>query len=118
MDITRTGNKSVLPEIRPVDYLESWEFGNGETPIRPMVSEQSNPSLRHQSGSEGRGGSYDGNANMTCKSCLFMDCSGRAEGVWCERYCYEPGSDEIESKENAMSPAPKATAWTDGLERC
>ena len=42
----------------------------------------------------GQGGSAGKNGEeVTCKSCLFTECSGRAEGVCCERYVYEPGSE-------------------------
>ena len=44
---------------------------------------------------EGRSAGADGE-NMTCKSCMFTECSGRSEGVWCERGVYEPGTDEDE----------------------
>lgn len=115
MGNARTGNKSVLPEIRPMDDHQAGKSGRASEALRAVVSKQADSPLRNKPGSEKQGGRNDGNANMTCMSCDKFECT---EVGPCVRWAYAPGTDEIESKENAMSPAPKATAWTDGLERC
>lgn len=96
MDATRARNESLLPEIRPMDDHQAGKVGRAAEALRLVLHKQADIPLRYQSGSESRGGSDDGGANMTCKSCLFTECSGRAEGVWCVRGVYEPGTDEDE----------------------
>lgn len=81
-------------KVWPVFNNDSRKQNRGAEALRSVLSKQANQPLRHQSGSEGRGGSDDSNANMTCKSCLFIECSGRVENIRCERYVYEPGSEE------------------------
>ena len=93
MDTTRARNEPVLPEIRPMDDNETGKVGRAAEALRRLAPEQANQPLRNQSGSESRGGSDDGGANISCMSCDKFECSEMGP---CVKFSYAPGSDEAE----------------------
>lgn len=88
MDITRTGNKSVLPEIRPMDDHQARKPKRDFEALRAVLRREISPALPDQQGSDAARGNAHGNADMTCQSCMFLECTGRTEGVWCEMGVY------------------------------